>query len=102
MIPILALHALSEYYRLERKPPVTAGLLAANTLAYLRPGALDSILPPIDRVWFNPHLILKVRVPPSPPFDPWCYMARSVVVLLSAQCVVRRDERELVSCFGCD
>lgn len=59
MLPLLALHTFSEYYRLERKPPVTAGLLAANTLIYLRPAFLDPILPAIDEVWFNAHLILK-------------------------------------------
>ncbi|KAL2462564.1 RanBP2-type domain-containing protein [Forsythia ovata] len=59
MIPLLALHALSEYWRLDRKPPVTAGLIAANTLIYLRPGYLDRILPTLNEVWFNPHLILK-------------------------------------------
>ncbi|KAF8394773.1 hypothetical protein HHK36_020988 [Tetracentron sinense] len=61
LIPFLALHAVNEYYRLERKPPVTAGLLVANTLIYLRPGFLDNILPTLDEVWFNPHLILKHR-----------------------------------------
>ncbi|KAL9244205.1 hypothetical protein vseg_018007 [Gypsophila vaccaria] len=61
MLPLLALHTVSEYYRLERKPPVTAGLLAANTLIYLRPAFLKSILPSIDDVWFNAHLILKHR-----------------------------------------
>ncbi|KAF7837613.1 rhomboid-like protein 14, mitochondrial [Senna tora] len=59
MLPLLALHTLSEYYRSDRKPPVTAGLIAANTLIYLRPSFLDSFLPSIDEVWFNPHLILK-------------------------------------------
>ncbi|XVE60913.1 hypothetical protein DITRI_Ditri05aG0164900 [Diplodiscus trichospermus] len=59
MLPLLALHAVNEYYRLPWKPPVTAGLLAANTLIYLRPSFLDSLLPSIDEVWFNPHLILK-------------------------------------------
>lgn len=59
MLPLLAVHTVSEYYRLERKPPVTAGLLAANTLIYLRPAFLESILPSIDEVWFNAHLILK-------------------------------------------
>ncbi|XP_057980470.1 rhomboid-like protein 14, mitochondrial [Malania oleifera] len=59
MLPLLALHAASEFYRLQRKPPVTAGLLAANTLIYLRPSFLRSILPSIDDVWFNPHLIIK-------------------------------------------
>nr|AIY60667.1 rhomboid protein Ilepu_RBL14 [Ilex purpurea] len=61
MLPLLALHAVSEYCRLDRKPPVTAGLLAANTLIYLRPSFLESILPTLDEVWFNPHLILKHR-----------------------------------------
>lgn len=61
MIPLLALHTFAEYYRVPRKPPVTAGLLAANTLIYLRPGVLDALLPSIDEVWFNPHLILKYR-----------------------------------------
>lgn len=59
MLPLLAFHVASEYYRLQRKPPVTAGLLTANTLIYLRPAFLESVLPSIDDVWFNPHLILK-------------------------------------------
>ncbi|KAJ0980053.1 hypothetical protein J5N97_015527 [Dioscorea zingiberensis] len=59
MLPLLALHVANEYRRAGRKPPVTAGLLLANTLIYLRPGALHRILPSIDRVWFNPYLILK-------------------------------------------
>ncbi|KAB2071772.1 hypothetical protein ES319_A08G246000v1 [Gossypium barbadense] len=59
MLPLLALHAVNEYYRLPWKPPVTAGLLASNTLIYLRPSFLDSLLPFVDEVWFNPHLILK-------------------------------------------
>ncbi|KAJ4968841.1 hypothetical protein NE237_015542 [Protea cynaroides] len=59
MLPLLAFHAINEYYRLERKPPVTAGLLVANTLVYLRPGFLDHVLPALDEVWFNPHLVLK-------------------------------------------
>lgn len=60
MLPVLALHAVSEYSRLDRKPPVTAGLIAANTLVYLRPNFLHTIIPTIDEVWFNPYLILKV------------------------------------------
>ncbi|XP_042517956.1 rhomboid-like protein 14, mitochondrial [Macadamia integrifolia] len=61
MLPLLALHAVNEYYRLERKPPVTAGLLVANALVYLRPGFLDKLLPALDEVWFNPHLVVKHR-----------------------------------------
>lgn len=72
MIPLLAVHAFSEYYRLPRKPPVTAGLLAANTLIYLRPGALDALLPTLDEVWFNAHLILKVRLWSDPPVEIFC------------------------------
>ncbi|XP_077226826.1 rhomboid-like protein 14, mitochondrial [Tasmannia lanceolata] len=59
MIPLLAVHAFNEYYRQERKPPVTAGLLITNTLIYLRPAFLNNILPALDEVWFNPHLIVK-------------------------------------------
>ncbi|XP_039141055.1 rhomboid-like protein 14, mitochondrial [Dioscorea cayenensis subsp. rotundata] len=59
MLPLLALHVAYEYRRAVWKPPVTAGLLLANTLVYLRPGALHHTLPTIDRVFFNPHLILK-------------------------------------------
>ncbi|KAI9195455.1 hypothetical protein LWI28_014989 [Acer negundo] len=61
MLPLLAIQALSEYHRLPWKPPVTAGLLVTNTLIYLRPAFLDSLLPSIDQVCFNPHLILKYR-----------------------------------------
>lgn len=59
MVGLLLLQALSEYGRLDRKPPVTAGLIAANTLIYLRPKFLDPILPSLNQVCFNPHLILK-------------------------------------------
>ncbi|PSR98350.1 Rhomboid-like protein [Actinidia chinensis var. chinensis] len=61
LLPLLAVHAASEYWRLDRKPPVTAALVAANALVYLRPGVLDRVLPTIDEVWFNPHLIVKHR-----------------------------------------
>ncbi|KAK4492946.1 hypothetical protein RD792_000273 [Penstemon davidsonii] len=59
MLGLLLVQAVSEYCRLERKPPVTAGLIAANTLIYLRPKFLHQILPSINQVWFNPYLILK-------------------------------------------
>lgn len=58
MIP---LKAVNEYRRLERKPPVTAAILAANTLIYLRPAFLHQILPKIEDVLFNAHLIVKVH-----------------------------------------
>ncbi|KAJ0264313.1 Rhomboid-like protein 14 [Hirschfeldia incana] len=59
MLPLLALSTVSEYYRLPWKPPVTAGLLAANTLVYLRPPFIDPLIPHINEVWFNPNFILK-------------------------------------------
>ncbi|KAM0042122.1 putative rhomboid protease [Helianthus debilis subsp. tardiflorus] len=61
MIPLMLLQAANEYRRLERKPPVTAALLAANTLIYLRPAFLDHVIPPIDDVFFNAYLILKYK-----------------------------------------
>lgn len=62
MLPLLALSTVAEYYRLPWKPPVTAGLLAANTLVYLRPSFIDPFIPHINEVWFNPNLILKVNL----------------------------------------
>ncbi|XP_076951140.1 rhomboid-like protein 14, mitochondrial [Bidens hawaiensis] len=59
MIPLMLLQAAETYRRLDRKPPVTAALLAANTIIYLRPAFLNHIIPPIDDVWFNAYLILK-------------------------------------------
>ncbi|XP_073309358.1 rhomboid-like protein 14, mitochondrial [Primulina huaijiensis] len=59
MLALLLVQAFGEYWRLDRKPPVTAGLVAANTLIYLRPRFLQPILPTINQVWFNPYLILK-------------------------------------------
>ncbi|TKY54350.1 Rhomboid protein 14 [Spatholobus suberectus] len=63
-LPLLAFRTLKVYYRSERKPSVTASLIAANTLIYLRPSFLDPFIPPIDHVRFNPHLILK-RISPG-------------------------------------
>ncbi|XP_006645779.2 rhomboid-like protein 14, mitochondrial [Oryza brachyantha] len=60
MLPLLALQVLLEYGRAgASRPPVTAALIAANTLVYLRPGSLDALLPTLDRVAFNPHLIVQ-------------------------------------------
>lgn len=59
MIPLMLFQAVNEYRRLDRKPPVTAALLAANTLIYLRPGFLHDVIPPIHDVFFNAHLIVK-------------------------------------------
>uniref|UniRef100_A0A0E0MUS9 Peptidase S54 rhomboid domain-containing protein n=1 Tax=Oryza rufipogon TaxID=4529 RepID=A0A0E0MUS9_ORYRU len=59
MLPLLALQVLLEYGRAgASRPPVTAALLAANALLYLRPGSLDALLPSLNRVAFNPHLII--------------------------------------------
>ncbi|KAG8387223.1 hypothetical protein BUALT_Bualt03G0230900 [Buddleja alternifolia] len=49
MLGLLLVQAVSEYYRLERKPPVTAGLIAANTLIYWRPTILHPILPTLNQ-----------------------------------------------------
>ncbi|KAG8052579.1 hypothetical protein GUJ93_ZPchr0001g31558 [Zizania palustris] len=60
MLPLLALQVLLEYGRAgATRPPVTAALIAANALVYLRPGSLDALLPPLSRVAFNPHLIIQ-------------------------------------------
>ncbi|XP_071702963.1 rhomboid-like protein 14, mitochondrial [Rutidosis leptorrhynchoides] len=59
MIPLMLFQAVNEYRKLDRKPPVTAALLAANTLMYLRPDFLRHIIPSIDDVFFNAHLIVK-------------------------------------------
>lgn len=58
MLPLLAYQVVSQYYRLQRNP-ITVGLLAANTLIHLRPDFLHPIIPSIEDVWFNAHLILK-------------------------------------------
>uniref|UniRef100_A0A0D6R7I5 RanBP2-type domain-containing protein n=1 Tax=Araucaria cunninghamii TaxID=56994 RepID=A0A0D6R7I5_ARACU len=59
MLYLLAMHVASEFYQLERKPPVTAGLIAANALIYLRPGVLDDVLPTLSEVCLNPYLVFK-------------------------------------------
>ncbi|CAO2167540.1 unnamed protein product [Urochloa humidicola] len=51
VIPLLGLQVALEYGRPESsRPPVTAALLAANVLLFLRPGALDGILPKTSEV----------------------------------------------------
>ncbi|GJN38003.1 hypothetical protein PR202_gb27009 [Eleusine coracana subsp. coracana] len=60
LLPLLALQVLLEYGRVgATRPPVTAALLAANTLVYLRPGALHELLPSLTRISFSPHLIIE-------------------------------------------
>jgi len=59
------MHVASEFFQLDRKPPGTAGLIAANTLVYLRPGVLDNMLPSLGEVCLNPYLVLKVRYKPQ-------------------------------------
>ncbi|KAG6519428.1 hypothetical protein ZIOFF_022922 [Zingiber officinale] len=60
MLPLLALQVASEFHRLGHKPPVTAGLLLANTIVYVRPSFLDRLLPTLHEVSFNPHFIIKL------------------------------------------
>lgn len=59
MFFILVFHALAQYAGQDRKPPVTAALIVANVLLYLRPGRLDDVLPTIGEVCLNPHLVIK-------------------------------------------
>ncbi|KAL6850425.1 hypothetical protein ACP4OV_021052 [Aristida adscensionis] len=60
LLPLLAVQVLFEYGRDgATRPPVTAALLAANALVYLRPAALEGILPSLSRAAFNPYLILQ-------------------------------------------
>ncbi|WVZ67782.1 hypothetical protein U9M48_016819 [Paspalum notatum var. saurae] len=44
-----------------RRPLATAALLAANALAFYRPGAIGRILPEPELVGFNPQLLLNER-----------------------------------------
>lgn len=66
MLYMLALHAASKFMQLPRKPPVTASLILANTVVYLRPGVLDVILPTVDEVCLSPYLVLQVCSPALP------------------------------------
>src|SRR5438105_8879411 len=66
LLALLRLQFVLEYGRAgATRPPVTAVLLAANALVYLRPGARDDLLPLLSRASFNPYLIIKVL--PKPP-----------------------------------
>lgn len=60
-LSLLLLHVSSQYSELDRKPPVTAGLIAANTLVYLRPGPLDYMLPSFSEVSLSPYLVVQNR-----------------------------------------
>eukprot|EP00249_Psilotum_nudum_P009535 c21995_g1_i1 orf=318-1361(+) len=59
MLYLLAIHLVTQFAQLERKPPVTACLVLANTLVFLRPGILNEMLPTIHEVCLNPYLVLK-------------------------------------------
>jgi hypothetical protein len=62
MLPVLGLQVLLEYGRAgSARPPATAALLAVNVLIFLRPGALDAILPKKAYVALNPNIFFKVR-----------------------------------------
>ena len=61
MLYMLAVHAATNFMQLPRKPPVTAALIAAQTLIHLRPGKLDDILPSLSEVCLNPYFVVKVR-----------------------------------------
>ncbi|CAO2203253.1 unnamed protein product [Urochloa humidicola] len=60
MIPLLGLQVVYEYGRPgSARPPVTAALLAANVLIFLRPGPLHRILPRINDIAFNYQLFVR-------------------------------------------
>ncbi|XP_002966977.2 rhomboid-like protein 14, mitochondrial [Selaginella moellendorffii] len=59
MLLMLALHVFSQFVQLERKPPVTAALILANVIVYLRPGSLHEVLPSIEEVCLSPYLVLR-------------------------------------------
>ncbi|CAM6093546.1 unnamed protein product [Calypogeia fissa] len=59
MLYMLALHAASKFMQLPRKPPVTASLILANTVVYLRPGVLDTILPTVEQVCLSPYRVIR-------------------------------------------
>jgi rhomboid domain-containing protein 1 len=62
VIPLLGLQAAFGYCRPgSARPPVTAALLAANVLVFLRPRPLHRILPRINDVALNYRLFLRVR-----------------------------------------
>lgn len=60
MFPPPVLQTFFKYYRSEHKLPVTTTLIVANILINLHPSFFYSLNPPIQQVWFNPHLTLKV------------------------------------------
>ena len=61
MIPLLGLQVALEYGRPgSDRPPVTAALLAANVLVFLRPEPLHRILPRINDVALNYQLFVRV------------------------------------------
>lgn len=62
MLYMLAMHAATKFIQLPRKPPVTAALIALQTLIHLRPGKLEDVLPTINEVCLNPYFILKVSI----------------------------------------
>ncbi|XP_024383795.1 rhomboid-like protein 14, mitochondrial isoform X1 [Physcomitrium patens] len=59
MLYMLAMHAASTFMQLPRKPPVTAALIAVQTLIHLRPGKLDDALPTLSEVCLNPYFVIK-------------------------------------------
>jgi rhomboid domain-containing protein 1 len=60
-LPVLAFLMAMKYGAAgAARPPLTAALIAANTLVFFRPGDLDAHLPRLRHVMFNPHCIIKV------------------------------------------
>ncbi|XP_066314204.1 rhomboid-like protein 14, mitochondrial [Miscanthus floridulus] len=75
MLPLLGLQVLLEYGRAgSARPPATAALLAANVLIFLRPGALDAILPKKAYVALNPNIFFKFRDLKTFFLSPWYHV----------------------------
>lgn len=69
MLALLGLQVVLEYGRSDSaRPPVTAALIVANSLVYLRFGDLRRILPLNLDMSFNPYRIIEVQNTPNPPF----------------------------------
>lgn len=54
------MQALTQFMKLERKPPVTVALILINALIFFRPGDLVAVVPSVAEICLNPYLVLKV------------------------------------------
>ncbi|GAQ86345.1 hypothetical protein KFL_002830220 [Klebsormidium nitens] len=61
MLSIMVVQALTQFMKLEQKPPVTVALILINALIFFRPGDLVEIVPSVAEICLNPYLVLKNR-----------------------------------------